>query len=66
MMHPLTPGWRDVLNEYAARDKRIKVMFSEDNRWYSGSVKSRSRFATGEFIGLLELDDEITPDRFLK
>jgi GT2 family glycosyltransferase len=53
---------RSVLEDYAASDKRIKVVFSEENRGIAIASNRALELATGEFIGLLDDDDEITPD----
>jgi O-antigen biosynthesis protein len=53
---------RDVLEDYAARDKRIKVVFSERNGGIAVASNRALQLATGEFIGLMDDDDEITPD----
>ncbi|PYT05757.1 MAG: hypothetical protein DMF60_10900, partial [Acidobacteria bacterium] len=56
------PHIRAVLEDYASRDKRIKVVFSERNRGIALASNGALQLATGEFIGLLDHDDEITPD----
>lgn len=50
---------RSVLEEYAHRDPRIKVKFLEENRGISGNSNEALSLATGEYIGLLDHDDEI-------
>jgi GT2 family glycosyltransferase len=56
------PHVRNVLEDYATRDKRIKVSFSEKNGGIADASNRALELATGEFIGLLDHDDEITPD----
>jgi GT2 family glycosyltransferase len=56
------PHVRNVLDDYAASDKRIKVVFSEKNGGIGVASNHALQLATGEFIGLLDHDDEITPD----
>jgi len=53
---------RAVLNEYAARDARIKVIFPSRNQGIAGASNSAASLATGDFIGLLDHDDELSPD----
>lgn len=56
------PHVRKLLELYKARDSRVKVAFSESN---TGIVSASNRaigMSTGEFIGLLDHDDELTPD----
>lgn len=53
---------RQVLEEYIAADSRIKVAFSKENHGIAISSNRALELATGEFIGLLDHDDELTPD----
>ncbi len=53
---------REMLDEYAVRDARIKVVFSEKNGGIASASNRALRLATGEFIGLLDHDDLLTPD----
>ncbi|MFN5883881.1 MAG: glycosyltransferase family 2 protein, partial [Bacteroidota bacterium] len=53
---------RPILDEYAALDKRIKVFHRESCGNISAASNSALSMATGEFIGLLDHDDEITSD----
>jgi glycosyltransferase involved in cell wall biosynthesis len=53
---------RPILDEYAALDKRIKVVHRESCGNISAASNSALSMATGEFIGLLDHDDEITSD----
>src|SRR5207237_6467187 len=56
------PHVRTFLEEYAAHDKRIRVVFSEKTGGIAVASNRALELATGEFIGLLDHDDEITPD----
>jgi glycosyltransferase involved in cell wall biosynthesis len=49
-----------VLEEYAKKDARIKVTFRSENGHISAASNSAAELVTGEFIGLLDHDDEIT------
>lgn len=52
-----------VLNEYAAHDARIKVIFQENQ--YVGAARNRGiKEAKGEYIGFVDADDFISPDYY--
>src|SRR5690606_37243959 len=51
-----------VLNEFAASDGRIKVMFRETNGHISAASNSALELAVGEFCVLLDHDDELSED----
>ncbi|MDJ0632868.1 MAG: tetratricopeptide repeat protein [Xenococcaceae cyanobacterium MO_188.B29] len=56
------PHVRQILEEYAARDRRIKVVFRQENGHISAASNSALQLATGEFVTLLDHDDLLTPD----
>ncbi|AWP25482.1 glycosyl transferase family protein [Paenibacillus vortex V453] len=56
------PHIKKVLREYSERDARIKVVFREKNGHISESSNTALSIAQGEFIGLLDNDDELTID----
>jgi GT2 family glycosyltransferase len=56
------PHVRKVLEEYAARDPRIKVAWRETNGHISAASNSALELASGEFVALLDHDDTIPPD----
>lgn len=56
------PHVRETLEYYAALDPRIKVTYLEENQGISGASNAALALAGGEFIGLLDNDDELTPD----
>ncbi|HWX41575.1 MAG TPA: glycosyltransferase family 2 protein [Blastocatellia bacterium] len=60
------PEIRGVLKEYAASDKRIKILFAEKNGGIARASNLALGLATGEFVGLLDDDDELTPDALLE
>lgn len=76
VIHQFYPNWelciaddasprkhiRKILEKHSERDKRIKVKYLEKNRGISGASNAALALATGEFIGLLDHDDELTPD----
>ena len=53
---------RGILEEYQAKDSRIKVVFRTQNGHISASSNSALELATGEFIALLDHDDVLTLD----
>ncbi len=57
-----SPHIRRVLEEFAARDARIKLFFREENGHISAASNSALELATGEFTALLDHDDELTED----
>lgn len=57
-----SPHIRKVLEEYAARDQRIKVVFREENGHISAASNSALEIANGEFCALLDHDDELAED----
>jgi len=50
-----------VVAEFAARDPRIKVFRRERNGHISAASNSALSLATGEFVALLDHDDELAP-----
>ena len=56
-----SPHIRRVLTEYMGRDPRIKVVFRPQNGHISAASNSALEIATGEFIVLLDHDDELPP-----
>ncbi len=52
---------RRVLEDFAQRDARIKVTFREENGHISASSNSALDLASGEFVALLDHDDELAP-----
>ncbi|MEA3346195.1 MAG: glycosyltransferase, partial [Chloroflexota bacterium] len=52
---------KKVLQEYAEKDSRIKVKFLPENKGIAGNSNEALSLATGEFIGLLDHDDELAP-----
>lgn len=53
---------KEVLNKFKNKDKRIKVIFRDKNGNISEASNSALSLATGEFIGLLDNDDELAPN----
>jgi O-antigen biosynthesis protein len=53
------PHVAEVLKEYAAKDARIKLVFRDKNGHISAASNSALEIATGEFVALLDHDDEL-------
>lgn len=53
------PHVRTILDEYARRDARIRVVYREQNGHIAAASNSALNLATGEFIALLDHDDEL-------
>lgn len=56
------PHIKRVLEEYAARDKRVKIVLRRENGHISAASNSALALATGEFTALLDHDDELSED----
>lgn len=54
------PHVRAILDEYAECDKRIKVVHRDVNGHISAASNSALESATGEYVALLDHDDELT------
>ncbi|MGF1541132.1 MAG: glycosyltransferase [Pleurocapsa sp.] len=55
------PYVKEILEEYAQKDSRIKVVFREENGHISRASNSALEIATGEYIALLDHDDLLAP-----
>ncbi|WP_420405697.1 glycosyltransferase [Nisaea sp.] len=51
---------REALKRLAAGDERIKVTFRQENGHISAASNSALELATGEYVALLDHDDELT------
>jgi len=56
------PQVRRALEEYCVLDERIKVVFRPDNGHIAVASNSALQLATGDFVGLLDHDDELATD----
>ncbi|QSX79651.1 glycosyltransferase family 2 protein [Agrilutibacter solisilvae] len=57
---------RDVLAEYQRRDSRIKVALRTTNGHIAQASNTALKLATGDYIGLLDHDDELRPHALLE
>lgn len=53
------PNVKKILTEYQQLDERIRVVFREQNGHISEATNSALAIATGEFVALLDNDDEL-------
>jgi len=56
------PGVRELLEESSRANERIKVTYLSKNQGIGGASNAALALATGEFVGLLDHDDELKPD----
>lgn len=54
------PGVVETLQEYAARDSRIRLVLREENGHISRASNSALELATGEFVAMFDHDDELS------
>lgn len=50
-----------LLQQYQQQDERIKVIFREQNGHISAASNSALELVTGDYVALLDHDDELTP-----
>ena len=60
------PRVMEVLNEYAAADSRIEIMRRPVNGHISQASNSALSMARGDYVGLLDHDDELRPHALLE
>lgn len=51
-----------ILKEYSKKEPRIRVKFLSENKGISSNSNEALSLATGEYIALLDHDDELAPD----
>ncbi|MBN2223387.1 MAG: glycosyltransferase [Deltaproteobacteria bacterium] len=51
-----------ILGKYAIKDRRIRTSFLDTNAGIAGASNEALSISTGDFVGLLDQDDELTPD----
>ena len=54
-------GIHDLLKEFSRHDPRIRVSLSPTNEGIAAASNHALQLATGEFVGLLDHDDELSP-----
>lgn len=60
-----TDNTLDIIQEFAARDSRIRVL-DKKNSGYGDSMNKGLEMARGEYIGIVESDDFVEPGMFEK
>lgn len=60
-----TDGTVEIINELAKRDKRIKIIHS-DVKSYGYQMNLGLRVAQGQYVGIVETDDVVSPEMFEK
>lgn len=60
------PHVRRVLQEYMRTDARIRVVFRDANGHIAAASNSALEIATGEYVALLDHDDELPPHALLE
>ena len=53
---------REIIEDYAKHDKRIKYKFLTANQHIAGATNEAAKLATGEFISLFDHDDILWPN----
>lgn len=56
------PYLKSLLQNYTAKDNRIKVVFREQNAYINAAINSALEIATGEFVALIDGQDLLTHD----
>ncbi len=56
------PRQKEILKAYAAKDKRIKLAFREQNGGIAKASNTALKMAKGAYIALMDADDELTQD----
>lgn len=51
-----------ILTEYSRQDERIRVLTNTKNKGISAASNGALSLTTGEFVGFLDHDDELSPD----
>lgn len=60
------PHVKEVLKYFSQKDSRIKVVYRPQNGHISKASNSALKIATGEFIALLDHDDDLAPHALFK
>lgn len=61
-----TDGTRDIIQDYANKDSRIKVILNETNLGISDTYNKGLDIATGEYVSLVDSDDFLDFDFYEK
>jgi GT2 family glycosyltransferase len=55
------PEVRRILDEYGARDQRLRVVYLDENRGIAGNSNAALDLAKGDYVALLDHDDTLSP-----
>lgn len=55
---------KEFLKKFSKKDKRIKIIYREENGHISKATNTALQIATGEYVALLDNDDELAPFAF--
>ena len=58
---PANKAVRDLLESYAGRDERFRILHLEQNLGIAGNTNAAVRLATGDYVGFLDHDDLLAP-----
>ena len=53
---------KKLLKDLAAADQRISLVFLDENQGIAGASNAAFKMATGDYVGLLDNDDELAPN----
>jgi GT2 family glycosyltransferase len=56
------PAVKETLQRWQEREPRVRVLFREENGHISRATNSAAEISRGDYIVLMDQDDEITPD----
>ncbi|HKP87776.1 MAG TPA: glycosyltransferase, partial [Blastocatellia bacterium] len=56
------PAVKEILDGWAGRESRIRIVFREENGNISRATNSAAELARGDYIVLMDQDDAVTPD----
>jgi len=59
-----TDGTDKIVEQYAQRDNRIKIIRNEENLYVDGSRNKALQLAKGEYVGFMDHDDFCLPEMF--
>lgn len=59
------PAVRRLIDSYVQKDQRIRVVYRETNGHISSSSNTALGMAGGEYVALMDHDDELAPDALL-
>jgi glycosyltransferase involved in cell wall biosynthesis len=53
---------RQLMDKWASKDERIRVYYLEENSGIAGATNFGMKQSKGKYVGILDHDDELTPD----